>query len=72
MSSQKNIRKYMKLAIKEMIKSRSEHKNKFDPMVGTILVNTKGKEIGKAHRGGLREDSPGTAGEDGDLLKSDS
>jgi ATP-dependent DNA helicase RecG len=44
----------MKLAIKEMIKSHSEHKNKFDPMVGAILVDAKGKEIGKAHRGGLR------------------
>ena len=49
-------RKFMRMAIDEMLKSRSEHKHKFDPLVGAILVNRSGKIIGRAHRAGLRVD----------------
>ncbi len=48
-------RKYMELAISEMKKSRSEHTNKIDPLVGAVLVNAKGEVLDKTHIGGLRE-----------------
>lgn len=52
-SSRKN-RKFMKIAIEEMRQSRSEHTNKFDPMVGAVLVDIDGVELGRTHRGDLR------------------
>ncbi|UCG69291.1 MAG: DeoR family transcriptional regulator [Thermoplasmata archaeon] len=54
MPASKKIRKYMEIAIREMQKSRSEHKDKVDPMVGVILIGANGKELGRAHRGNLR------------------
>ncbi len=47
-------RDFMEIAIEEMRKSRSEHENKFDPMVGVILVGADGTIMEKAHRGSLR------------------
>jgi ATP-dependent DNA helicase RecG len=47
-------RKFMDLAIDEMLKSRSEHKNKSDPMVGAVLVAADGKQLGATYRGDLR------------------
>jgi ATP-dependent DNA helicase RecG len=44
----------MELAVEEMRKSRSEHENKYDPLVGAVLVRTDGEILGKAHRGALR------------------
>lgn len=46
--------KFMEIAIEEMRKSRSEHINKFDPMVGAALVGVDGIELGRTHRAGLR------------------
>jgi hypothetical protein len=43
-------REYMEIAIREMLKSRSEHEDKFDPSVGSVLVDAKGIEIDRAHR----------------------
>jgi ATP-dependent DNA helicase RecG len=47
-------RKFMELAINEMHKSRSEHTQKSDPMVGAVLVAVNGQQLGAAHRGDLR------------------
>jgi ATP-dependent DNA helicase RecG len=47
-------RKFMELAIKEMLKSRGEHSTKVDPLVGAVLVSSKGRILGAAHRGNLR------------------
>jgi len=44
----------MQMAIDEMLKSRSEHVHKFDPLVGAILVGPTGKLVEKTHRAGLR------------------
>ena len=44
-------RKFMAIAVEEMRQSRSEHTHKSDPMVGTVLVDRKGKELARAHRG---------------------
>jgi len=44
-------RKFMRLAISEMLRSLSEHTNKPDPLVGAVLVNSVGGIVGKAHRG---------------------
>jgi|GEM_PF-806251 len=44
-------RQFMQIAVDEMLQSRSEHTNKFDPMVGTVLVDKRGKLLAKAHRG---------------------
>jgi ATP-dependent DNA helicase RecG len=44
----------MQLAVEEMLKSRSEHKDKHDPLVGAVLVSKDGELLGSAHRGGLR------------------
>jgi ATP-dependent DNA helicase RecG len=48
-------RQFMELAVKEMLKSHSEHTDKFDPLVGAVIVDSAGKELGRTHRGGLRE-----------------
>jgi len=45
----------MKIALEEMHRSRSEHTNKSDPMVGAVIVDAEGNELGRAHRGSLRE-----------------
>ena len=44
----------MQLAVDQMLKSRSEHKDKHDPLVGAVLVSRKGELLGCAHRGGIR------------------
>lgn len=44
----------MQVAIEEMQKSRSEHTEKSDPLVGAVLVGNDGIQLGTAHRGGLR------------------
>jgi ATP-dependent DNA helicase RecG len=44
----------MEAAIDEMRRSRSEHAEKPDPMVGAVLVDSSGKELGRAHRGNFR------------------
>lgn len=43
-------RKFMQLAVEEMVKSRSEHHDKADPLVGAVLVSPKGDVLGTAHR----------------------
>ncbi|HEY4272960.1 MAG TPA: ATP-binding protein [Candidatus Udaeobacter sp.] len=47
-------RRFTQLAFEEMLKSRSEHKQKSDPMVGAVLVDKGGKQLGSTHRGDLR------------------
>ena len=47
-------RVFMEIAVKEMRESRSEHTNKYDPMVGAVLVGANDVVLGKAHRGNLR------------------
>lgn len=44
----------MQMAVEEMRKSRSEHTNKHDPLVGAVLVGKDGKLLEAAHRGALR------------------
>jgi ATP-dependent DNA helicase RecG len=44
----------MQLAVEAMLKSRSEHKDKADPLVGAVLVSPKGEILGTAYRGALR------------------
>lgn len=41
----------MEIAVEEMLRSQSEHTNKADPMVGVVLVDKSGKELGRAYRG---------------------
>jgi ATP-dependent DNA helicase RecG len=53
-ASDKKGRVFMELALEEMRKSRSEHSNKADPMVGAVLVSAQGAILGKAYRGSLR------------------
>jgi len=48
-------RRFMEIAIAEMWKSKSEHINKRDPMVGAILADGKGKLVEGAHRGNFSE-----------------
>ena len=48
-------RKFMEIAVEDMLKSRAEHANKIDPLVGAVLVGKKGVELDRAHRGALRE-----------------
>jgi ATP-dependent DNA helicase RecG len=55
MATSKEDRKFMELAIEEMIQSRSEHSNKYDPLVGAVLVGSDGTVLGKTFRGSLRE-----------------
>lgn len=50
MSSRRH-RKFMEIAMEEMLQSQSEHTNKADPMVGVILVDKSGKEMARTHRG---------------------
>lgn len=45
---------YMELSILEMMESKSEHVDKPDPKVGTVLVDRDGAYFDKAHRGELR------------------
>lgn len=47
-------RQFMELAVKEMFKSQSEHTDKFDPLVGAVIVDSVGRVLEKTHRGGLR------------------
>jgi pyrimidine deaminase RibD-like protein len=47
-------RKFMQMAVEEMLNSRSEHKDKSDPLVGAVLVSSGGDVLGTAHRGALR------------------
>src|SRR6266404_8443751 len=47
-------RKFMQIAFEEMVRSRSEHKEKSDPMVGAVLVDKDGQHLGSTHRGDLR------------------
>ena len=54
MAATKNDRKYMEMAVAEMLESRSEHEQKHDPLVGAVLVNRAGQFLAKAHRGALR------------------
>jgi ATP-dependent DNA helicase RecG len=54
MAAKNNDREFMKIAISEMHESRSEHENKYDPMVGAVLVDDNGNVIDKAHRGDFR------------------
>jgi len=44
----------MEVALDEMRKSRSEHHDKHDPLVGAVLVSSRGDVLGTAHRGALR------------------
>ena len=46
MKQTKNDRKYMEIAIDEMMQSKSEHKAKKDPMVGAVIVDAHYKELG--------------------------
>ena len=50
MTSSKRDRKFMEIAVEEMLLSQSEHTNKADPMVGVVLVDKSGKELARAHR----------------------
>lgn len=58
MGKQKKIfthREFMEMAVTEMKKSISEHKDKPDPKVGAVLVSPDGRElINVAHRGEIR------------------
>jgi ATP-dependent DNA helicase RecG len=44
----------MEIAVQEMHKSRSEHKEKSDPLVGAVLVARDGQQLGTTCRGDLR------------------
>jgi len=48
-------RHFMEIAVEEMLRSRTEHTDKTDPLVGAVIVDSNGDEIDRAHRGGLRE-----------------
>jgi len=47
-------RKHMEAAVSEMLQSQSEHPDKPDPLVGAVLVDKCGKELGRAHRAHFR------------------
>lgn len=51
MSNLANERAFMQIAVDEMLQSRSEHTNKFDPMVGAVLVDRRARLLSRAHRG---------------------
>jgi len=55
MSTTKRDRKFVELAVEEMRQSRSEHADKYDPLVGAVLVGPDGQVLGTAHRGKLRD-----------------
>jgi ATP-dependent DNA helicase RecG len=44
-------RRFMEAAVDEMRLSRAEHADKHDPLVGAVLVDARGRELGRAHRG---------------------
>ena len=46
-----NERKFMRMAIDEMMLSRSENPAKADPLVGAVLVDRQGQLLARAHRG---------------------
>lgn len=52
-------RECMDIAITEMLKSKSEHRDKVDPLVGSVLVDANGIEINRAHRGKIRSGEHG-------------
>lgn len=54
MASKKTDRAFMEMAVAEMKKSRSEHADKRDPLVGAVLVGRDGKLLAATHRGDLR------------------
>ena len=54
MKQKNNDRRYMQIAIDEMMESKSEHRTKKDPMVGAVIINHKRIELGRIHRGKLR------------------
>jgi ATP-dependent DNA helicase RecG len=45
----------MQTAIAEMRASRSEHHDRFDPLVGAVIIDRMGNELGRTHRASLRE-----------------
>ena len=45
---------FMEMVVEEMEKSRSEHADKHDPLVGAVIVDSDGKFLGATHRGELR------------------
>ena len=47
-------RKFMEMAVAEMRKSRSEHRDNRDPLVGAALVGKNGTLLGATYRGDLR------------------
>jgi len=51
MTNKKRDRMFMEIAVEEMLRSKSEHTNKADPMVGVVLVDKSRKELARAHRG---------------------
>ena len=44
-------RRFVEIAIAEMWESKSKHVNKVAPMVGAVLVDSKGNVVARAHRG---------------------
>src|ERR1022692_3222169 len=54
MPASKADRAFMEQAVQEMLKSRSEHTGKHDPLVGAVLIGSNGKLLGATHRGDLR------------------
>ena len=54
MSSSRTHRKFMEAAVEEMRKSRSEHVDKRDPLVGAAIVGPDGKPMAASFRGDLR------------------
>jgi ATP-dependent DNA helicase RecG len=54
MPSKRLDRQFMLKALSEMQKSRGEHTDRADPLVGAVLVSKGGKILGETHRGGLR------------------
>ena len=54
MPANKTDHRFMEMAVEEMGKSRSEHADKHDPLVGAVLVGSDGKFLGATHRGDLR------------------
>jgi ATP-dependent DNA helicase RecG len=55
MLSPKKNREFMEAAVDEMMKSRAEHQEKSDPKVGAVLVDEDGNELGRTHRGAIRD-----------------
>jgi len=68
MAKTKNDRRFMERAIEVMRLSKSEHREKSDPLVGAVLVDNAGKELGVACRGQFED---GDHGEFSNLLGLD-